>query len=58
MSVFKLMWVGLWQGLGQGVGLELSFLALFWFWVVFYRNHKHRFDADHFLHVVHDYFTK
>ena len=53
MRITQLLWAGFWQG----VGVELSFFALFLLWSVFYRKHGHRFDAEHVIHAIHDYFT-
>lgn len=54
MTILHLMWIGFWQGVGETAG----FFALFLLWLLFYHNHGHKFDAEHFVHTVHDYFTK
>ena len=53
VRISQLLWAGFWQG----VGVELSFFALFLLWSVFYRKHGYKFDAEHLVHAIHDYFT-
>jgi hypothetical protein len=48
------MWMGFWQG----VGVEMTFLVLFLVWLLLYQNHGHRFQDNHLIHKLHDYFTK
>ena len=53
-NIARLAWSGFWQG----VGLEVSFLMLWAAWHFLYGKTAHKFDPEHFLHRIHDYFSK
>jgi hypothetical protein len=46
------------QGFFQGIGVELAFLMLWVGWRFLHSKTAHKFDPEHFFHVIHDYFTK
>jgi hypothetical protein len=46
------------QGFFQGIGVEFSFFMLWVGWRVLHSRVAHKFDPEHFFHIVHDYFNK
>ena len=53
LSVFRLIWNGIWQG----IGLEVSFFLPWLGWHFLYKKTAHRFDPEHIFHIIHDYFV-
>ena len=52
MGIIRLIWQGLWMGFG----MEISVFVLWVGWHAMHTQVAHKFDPEHFFHLIHKYF--